>query len=73
MQQAIEIDPKSADTIANLVVLNTLLGKQDETAQLKQQLESTNPGHRAVQDWAEKKSEFQKAAAKYTPKFEVAA
>lgn len=73
LQQAIEIDPKSADTIANLIVLNTLLGKTEETAQLKQQLESTNSEHRAVKDWAEKKSDFQKAAAKYTPKFEVAA
>ena len=73
LQQAIEIDPKSADTIANLIVLNTLLGKKEETAQLKQQLESTNAEHRAVKDWAEKKSDFQKAAAKYTPKFEVAA
>ncbi|KAF3049268.1 hypothetical protein E8E11_001028 [Didymella keratinophila] len=73
LQQAIEIDPKSADTIANLVVLNTLLGKTEETAQLKQQLQSVDAQHRAVQDWAEKKSDFQKAAAKYTPKFEVAA
>ncbi|KAJ8119119.1 hypothetical protein OPT61_g7 [Boeremia exigua] len=73
LQQAIEIDPKSADTIANLIVLNTLLGKQGETSQLKQQLESMNAEHRAVKDWAEKKSDFQKAAAKYTPKFEVAA
>lgn len=73
LQQAIEIDPKSADTIANLIVLNTLLGKTEQTAQLKQQLESTNSEHRAVKDWAEKKSDFQKAAAKYTPKFEVAA
>lgn len=73
LQQAIEIDPKSADTIANLVVLNTLLGKTEETAQLKQQLQSANAEHRVVKDWAEKKSDFQKAAAKYTPKFEVAA
>jgi coatomer protein complex subunit epsilon len=49
------------------------LGKKEETAQLKQQLQSTNAEHRAVKDWAEKKEEFQKAAAKYTPKFEVAA
>lgn len=73
LQQAIEIDPKSADTIANLIVLNTLLGKTEETAQLKQQLQSVDAQHRAVQDWAEKKTDFQKAAAKYTPKFEVAA
>lgn len=30
LQQAIEIDPKSPDTIANLIVLHTLLGKKDD-------------------------------------------
>ena len=56
-----------------MIVLNTLLGKKEETAQLKQQLQSIDTEHRAVKDWAEKKSDFQKAAAKYTPKFEVSA
>jgi coatomer protein complex subunit epsilon len=72
LQQAIAIDPKSADTIANLIVLNTLLGKTKETAELKEQLAAANGEHRALKDWKEKKSEFEKAAAKYTPKFEVA-
>lgn len=72
LQQAIAIDENSADTIANLVVLNTLLGKQDETKQLKERLQTVDKEHRAVKDWAEKKEEFQKAMEKYTPKFEVA-
>ncbi|KAH8722747.1 coatomer epsilon subunit-domain-containing protein [Phaeosphaeriaceae sp. PMI808] len=72
LQQAISIDPQSADTIANLVVLNTLLGKTEETRKLKEQLAATDSEHRAVKDWVEKKSEFAKAAAKYSPKFEVA-
>jgi coatomer subunit epsilon len=55
-----------------LIVLNTLLGKPDETIQLKDQLKSTDAGHRALKDWAERKEEFAKAAAKYQPKFEVA-
>jgi coatomer protein complex subunit epsilon len=73
LQQAISIDPKSADTIANLIVLNTLLGKQAESTELKSQLQSSAPQHRAVTDWAAKKEEFAKAASKYTPKFEVTA
>jgi coatomer protein complex subunit epsilon len=72
LQQAIEINPKSADTIANLVVLNTLLGKTKETAELKEQLATADGQHRALRDWKEKKAEFEKAAAKYSPKFEVA-
>ncbi|KAF1835162.1 coatomer subunit epsilon [Decorospora gaudefroyi] len=72
LQQALAIDAKAADTIANLIVLNTLLGKRDQTEQLKQQLQSANSKHRALTDWATKKEEFAKAASKYTPKFEVA-
>jgi len=70
LQQAIETDPKAADTIANLIVLNTLLGKKEETAQLKQQLQSVDKDHRQLLDWQEKRAEFEKAKAKYTPKFE---
>ncbi|CAO2651827.1 Nn.00g001100.m01.CDS01 [Neocucurbitaria sp. VM-36] len=73
LQQAISIDANSADTIANLIVLNTLLGKKEDVAGLKEQLQAADSQHRLVQDWAEKKSDFQKAAAKYSPKFEVAA
>ncbi|KAF2822197.1 hypothetical protein CC86DRAFT_331047 [Ophiobolus disseminans] len=72
LQQAIAIDPKSADTLANLVVLNTLLGNTKETEKLKEQLRAADKEHRAVRDWAEKKGEFERAAAKYSPKFEVA-
>ncbi|KAF2126782.1 coatomer subunit epsilon [Dothidotthia symphoricarpi CBS 119687] len=72
LQQAIAIDENSADTIANLIVLNTLLGKKDETKQLTEKLQTVDKQHRAVKDWTEKKEEFQKAMGKYTPKFEVA-
>ena len=70
LQQAISLDANTADTIANLIVLNTLLGKTDESAKLKSQLESVDKEHRLLSDWAEKRSEFEKAKAKYTPKFE---
>jgi coatomer protein complex subunit epsilon len=53
-------------------VLNTLLGKTKETKDLKEQLAAADKEHRALRDWQEKKSEFEKAAAKYIPKFEVA-
>jgi coatomer protein complex subunit epsilon len=71
LQQAIAIDPKSTDTIANLIVLNTLLGKTKETEALKEQLVAADGEHRALRDWREKKGEFERAAAKYVPKFEV--
>ncbi|CBX98668.1 hypothetical protein IAQ61_007713 [Plenodomus lingam] len=72
LQQALAIDANSADTLANLIVLDTLLGKREETQQLKTQLQSVAPDHAALADWKEKKEEFAKAASKYTPKFEVA-
>jgi coatomer protein complex subunit epsilon len=53
-------------------VLNTLLGKKEESQKLKSQLESAHSEHKAVADWAEKKQEFARAASKYSPQFEVA-
>ncbi|KAF2470123.1 coatomer subunit epsilon [Lindgomyces ingoldianus] len=70
LNQAIALDSNSADTIANLIVLNTLLGKKDETTQLRSQLEKVDAEHKALADWKEKKEEFEKAKAKYSPKFE---
>ena len=72
LQQALSINGTSPDTIANLVVLNTLLGKKEETEKLKQQLQTASSEHRALKDWAERREEFKKAAAKYSPQFEVA-
>ena len=68
-----QLDAHNADTLANLVVLNTLLGKKEEAAKLKDQLKGVNSEHRVLTDWAEKKQEFERARAKYTPKFEAAA
>lgn len=48
-----------------------MLGKQAETEALKEQLKEVDGGHRALADWGEKKGEFEKAAAKYSPVFEV--
>lgn len=72
LQQALAIDANSPDTIANLIVLNTLLGKREETQQFKTQLQSVAADHGALLDWKEKKEEFARAASKYSPKFEIA-
>ncbi|KAF2659795.1 hypothetical protein K491DRAFT_712335 [Lophiostoma macrostomum CBS 122681] len=71
LQQAVTQNPESADVLANLVVLNTLLGKKDEAAKVKAQLQAVDKAHRLLSEWAEKRSEFEKARAKYSPKFEV--
>lgn len=71
LQQAVELNPNSADTIANLIVLNTLLGKKGEVEQLKQQLAIVDAKHPQLSDWEEKRAEFQRATSRYTPKFEA--
>ena len=71
LQQAIELNPNSADTIANLIVLNTLLGKKAEVEQLKQQLAVVDGKHPQLADWEEKRAEFHRATSRYTPKFEA--
>ena len=68
-QQAAQLDSAAADTMANMIVLNTLQGKEAETEQLKAKLAQLHPEHRALADWREKKAEFEKATTKYTPKF----
>jgi len=73
LQQAVEVDGKNADTLANLIVLNTLLGKREEVQGLKEKLTGVDKEHKVLKDWEEKKAEFERARTKYTPKFEVAA
>ncbi|KAJ4305835.1 hypothetical protein N0V90_001367 [Kalmusia sp. IMI 367209] len=73
LQQAVQLDAQNADTLANLIVLNTLLGKKEEVTGLKEKLAGVDSEHKVLTDWAEKKQEFERAKAKYTPKFEAAA
>lgn len=73
LQQAVALDGQNPETIANLLVLNTLLGKKDEVAGLKQKLAAVDSEHTVLTGWAKKKQEFELAKAKYTPKFETAA
>jgi len=67
-QQALELDPKSPDVLSNMVVLNTMLGKDATTS--RTELEKAKPAHKLLVDFAEKRSEFEKACERYTPKFE---
>jgi coatomer protein complex subunit epsilon len=68
-QQALELDPKNADVLSNMVVLNTILGK--DVTGTKADLQKVKPSHQLLVDFAEKKTEFERACEKYSPKFEV--
>jgi coatomer subunit epsilon len=68
-QQAIELDPKNADVLANTAVLNTILGK--DSTEARAGLQKVKPGHQLLVDFAEKRTEFERALEKYNPKFEV--
>ncbi|KAM0511480.1 hypothetical protein ACHAPE_009834 [Trichoderma viride] len=66
LQQAIEKDPKNAEGIANLLVLNSISG--NNTDELFESLKQANPNHQLLLDLEEKSSLFDKAAAKYSAK-----
>ncbi|EHK45104.1 hypothetical protein TRIATDRAFT_299833 [Trichoderma atroviride IMI 206040] len=66
LQQAIEKDPKNAEGIANLLVLNSISG--NSTDELLESLKQANPNHQLLLDLEEKSSLFDKAAAKYSAK-----
>lgn len=68
-QQAHELDPKNPDVLSNLVVLNTILGK--DVIETKADLQKFKPSHQLLVDFAEKKTEFERACEKYSPKFEA--
>ncbi|KAF4975267.1 hypothetical protein FZEAL_7934 [Fusarium zealandicum] len=66
LDQALEKDPKSADAIANLLVLNVISG--NDTQELTEQLQSAAPDHQLLADLEEKSALFDKAATKYSAK-----
>ncbi|KAF2397922.1 coatomer epsilon subunit [Trichodelitschia bisporula] len=67
-EQAQGLEPQSADVLANLVVLKTMLGK--DTGALKESLAGVKPDHRLLVDFAEKRAEFERACERYAVKFE---
>ncbi|KAM5352432.1 hypothetical protein ACJ41O_005155 [Fusarium nematophilum] len=66
LDQALEKNPKAADAIANLLVLNVISG--NNTDELTENLKSVNPNHQFLADLEEKSALFDKAATKYSPK-----
>lgn len=64
--QALKLDGSSPDVLANLIVLNTILGK-DSTEQTKT-LEKVSPEHQLLVDLEEKRAEFERAASKWSAK-----
>jgi coatomer protein complex subunit epsilon len=64
--QAQGVDPDSPDLLANLIVLNTILGK--DTTEQRKALQKVQPEHKLLVDLAEKKIEFEKASERYTPR-----
>ncbi|KAF2817655.1 uncharacterized protein BDZ99DRAFT_484436 [Mytilinidion resinicola] len=69
LQQAEAIDGDNADVLANLIVLNTILGQ--DTKELKGKLARVSPEHQFLEDLKAKSEAFEAAKTKYTPKFEV--
>ncbi|KAK8232470.1 coatomer subunit epsilon [Phyllosticta capitalensis] len=69
LQQALSLDSKNPDALANTIVLYTILGK--DTEETKAELAKVDPKHPFLTDVAAKKDAFAAAQAKYTPKFEV--
>ncbi|KAJ9632181.1 hypothetical protein H2203_000584 [Taxawa tesnikishii (nom. ined.)] len=68
LQQAIEAESENTDALANLLVLNTILGREKEAQDAKEKLQSK--GHALMDDLAAKREAFEAACAKYNPKFE---
>ncbi|KAF4629672.1 hypothetical protein G7Y89_g8475 [Cudoniella acicularis] len=66
LEQALTKDPKSADIIANSIVLNFIAGK--DAKELISSLSNVAPNHHYLQDLQEKSALFDKAATKYSAK-----
>lgn len=70
LQQALGLVPEHAEALANQAVLNTILGKKDEADAAVKKLKAVDAAHPFLTEVASRKSAFDAAAAKYTPKFE---
>lgn len=66
LQQAMQLDPENVDVLTNMVVLNTILGK--DTKELLGALKRINPANQLLGSVEEKRGEFEKALEKYSPK-----
>ncbi|KAK8085266.1 coatomer epsilon subunit domain-containing protein [Apiospora hydei] len=66
LEQAVQKNPKYAEAIANLLVLNIVTGKNP--SELTASLQSVDPTHPFLADLAEKDALFDKAASKFSAK-----
>lgn len=71
LDQALSNSPEDADILANVLVMNTILGRDAEANDAKAKLESLQTEHVLVKDLKAKRELFEAARAKYTPKFEI--
>lgn len=67
LQQALEKDATNQDALANSAVLYSILGDDAKVQEIKSKLDSESE---LIKGLTEKKSAFDAACAKYTPKFE---
>jgi coatomer protein complex subunit epsilon len=70
LEQAIKAQPKLAEAVANLAVLNVITGK--DATEVKNTLKSVDAQHPLLTDLAEKSELFDKAANKYKAKVAAA-
>ncbi|KAF2153869.1 hypothetical protein K461DRAFT_223195 [Myriangium duriaei CBS 260.36] len=70
LQQAVGLAANDPDALANQAVLNTILGKQEEVDAAVGKLQAADPSHPFITEISKRKSAFDAAASKYTPKFE---
>lgn len=73
MNGALQAAPKDADVLANALVLNTVLGKSKEAADLRTQLEEVDPAHDMVVEHRRRAEAFEASRGKWSPKFEIEA
>lgn len=66
LQQAMQLDPENEDVLGNMVVLNTILGK--DTKESSDALKRLNPRHQLLGAVEEKRVEFGQALQRYSPK-----
>ena len=71
LNSALSLDPNFAEAIVNLIVLNTILGRQEQVEEGMKKLEQVAPKHKFLEDWKLKREEFGKAAGRYQPKFDI--
>ena len=68
LNQALELEPENTTALANRLVLDTVAGR--EVSGTTNKLESLEPGHDILEDFAAKREAFRSAMGKYQPKFE---